>query len=148
MRATTLAISACVLGLGLLAGCGDDEPGTTPDPTPTASQSESPTPSSTPSPTQSESPSPTDPAGLVIEATIRGDDLEPNGERVKAKVGEEITINIDSDRAGELHVHSAPEQTLPFPKGLTTLTITIDRPGVVDVEEHEADKVLVSLQVS
>jgi hypothetical protein len=45
-------------------------------------------------------------------------------------------------------VHATPEQTLPFGEGRTTVQITIDQPGVVDVEEHEADLVVLQLQVS
>jgi len=141
MPKSALALSACVLTLTLLTGCGDDEPSATP-PTPTVSSTPSPTPTPTPTPTPSEEP------GLVINATIRGNDIEPNGERIQAEVGEEITINVDADRPGELHVHSVPEQELAYGAGQTTLKLTIDTPGVVDVEDHVADKVLVSLQVS
>jgi hypothetical protein len=142
MRLSAFALSACALALTLLAGCGDDEPSARPEPT----SSESSTPSATP--TETPTPSPTEDPGLVIDATIRDNDIEPNGKRFQAKVGEEITINIDADRAGELHVHSVPEQTLAYDAGKSTLKLTIDTPGVVDVEDHGADKVLVSLQVS
>jgi hypothetical protein len=121
MRRTQLALSACLLVVGgLLAGCGgDDEPSGTP-------------------------PS----KGTVIDATIRGDDVTPNGKRLQVKKGEEITINVDADRDGELHVHSSPEQELEYTKGKTTLHVTIDTPGIVEIEDHVADKVLVSLEVS
>ena len=144
MRKTPLALSACLLVLGgLLAGCGDDN-GAANDPTPTPTETTG-GPTETPTTTPSETAAPT---GTVIDATIRGNDLEPNGERVKVKVGEEITINVDADRAGELHVHSSPEQELEYAKGKTTLHLTIKTPGIVEVEDHVADKVLVSLEVS
>jgi len=140
MRKIPIAATACVLVLGgLLAGCGDDGDSAG-EPTPTQSTASSQTPSSSP-------PTPT-PAGTVINATIRGNDLEPNGERIKVGVGEEITINIDADRAGELHVHSTPEQELEYPKGTSTVKLTLTTPGIVEIEDHVADKVLVSLEVS
>jgi hypothetical protein len=72
----------------------------------------------------------------------------PNGDRVEAHVGEPVTLHITSDRAGELHVHSEPEQHIEYDAGETTAQVTIDRPGVVDVEDHNADVVVVQLQVS
>jgi hypothetical protein len=144
MRTPAVALSACLLAVALLAGCSDDDGGATSEPTnsPAATTSPSETPTSSPSGTATEE------AGLVIDATIRGDDLEPNGERVEVGLGETVTINIDSDRAGELHVHSTPEQELPYKKGMTTVELSFDTPGIIEIEDHVADKVLVSLQVS
>jgi hypothetical protein len=121
MRKRLFALSACLLVIGgLTAGCGGkDKTGTTPTPTST-----------------------------VVNATIRGNDIEPNGKRIPVKVGEDITINVDSDRDGELHVHSSPEQHLEYKKGKTTFHVSIKTPGIVDIEDHVADKVLVSLEVS
>jgi hypothetical protein len=70
------------------------------------------------------------------------------GERVTAALGEPVTLNIDADTAGELHVHSTPEQEIEFARGVSTKMLTIDQPGVVDVEDHELEKVIVQLQVS
>ena len=140
MRKTLTLLPALVLALGVLAGCGDDEPSTTPPETTTPTTSSSPTETSTPTPTE-------DP-GVVIEATIRGEDLVPNGERVEVPLGEPITIVVDADHAGELHVHSDPEQELEYQKGTTRLELApITIPGIVEVEDHGADKLLVSLLV-
>jgi hypothetical protein len=83
-----------------------------------------------------------------VEVTVEGETVTPNGKRVEAIIGEPVTVGVTADRAGELHVHATPEQTLPFGKGRTTVQITIDKPGVVDVEEHVADLVVLQLQVS
>jgi hypothetical protein len=83
-----------------------------------------------------------------LEVTVKGETVTPNGKRVQASVGEPVTVRVTSDRPGELHVHATPEQTLPFGKGRTTVQITVDTPGVVDVQEHEADLVVLQLQVS
>jgi hypothetical protein len=87
-------------------------------------------------------------AAAPVEVTVEGRTVSPNGKRVEATVGEPVTVRVTADRAGELHVHATPEQTLPFEKGRTTVQITIAQPGVVDVEEHEADLVVLQLQVS
>ena len=144
MRRPVLA--ACTAtALLVLTGCGSggDEPSADASSTPTASSTPSESPSTTPKPTKKPAP-----AGPVVDVTINGDSVTPNGDRVDAKVGEPVTLNITSDRAGELHVHSTPEQELEYGAGRTTLELTVDTPGVVDVEDHVADVVIVQLEVS
>jgi hypothetical protein len=82
-----------------------------------------------------------------IDITIKGGNVTPHGERVKAKMNTPITINITADKAGEIHVHSTPEQHIDFPKGKSTKQLTIRQPGIIDVEDHALDKVIVQLQV-
>ena len=41
----------------------------------------------------------------------------------------------------------SPEQVLEVKKGESTLTLVIDRPGLVDIEEHESGMVLLQLEV-
>jgi hypothetical protein len=86
--------------------------------------------------------------GPVVNVTVHGDKVTPNGDRVTAAVGQPVTVHVTSDRAGELHVHSSPEQELKYHAGKTTLKVTINTPGVVDIEDHVADVVVVQLQVS
>lgn len=107
--------------------------------------------------TQSESSSPTEtaesptetatPEGQVIDITISGGTVDPSGERVEAEVGEEVTLRITSDTPDELHVHATPEQVIPVEVGTTEVPLTFDRPGVVEVELHELEIVLVQLEV-
>ena len=86
--------------------------------------------------------------GTTVQITIKGGKVTPNGDRVKAKVGEPITLKIDADTAGEIHVHSTPEQEIPFTRGSSTQQLTIEKPGIVDVEDHQLDTVIVQLEVS
>ena len=44
-------------------------------------------------------------------------------------------------------MHSSPEQELEYDAGTTTLELTIDQPGVVDVESHDLEKTIVQLEV-
>jgi ribosomal protein L15 len=83
----------------------------------------------------------------TIDITIKGDNVTPHGDRVKAKVNTPITLKIKADKAGQIHVHSTPEQHIDFPKGESTKKLTIKQPGIVDVEDHALDKVIVQLQV-
>lgn len=91
---------------------------------------------------------PTAPPGPVsVDITIGSDGVEPNGERVKVDVGQPIELHVTAEEAGELHVHSNPEQTLPYEAGTSTLELTIDKPGMAEVESHDLGSVIVQLQV-
>jgi len=72
----------------------------------------------------------------------------PPPERVEVGVGEEIEVIVKSDTEGSLHVHSDPEQEFDFTSGTTTLMLTIDEPGVVEVESHELEATVLQLEVS
>jgi hypothetical protein len=87
-------------------------------------------------------------AGTTIDITVKDGKVTPNGDRVKSKVGEPVTLKIDADTSGEIHVHSTPEQEIKFDQGTSTKKLTIDQPGIVDIEDHELDQVIVQLQVS
>ena len=133
LMATALPLAACSA-----SGTADDKP------SPSAATT---SPTESPSETTSK-PKPSTPAGTTIDITIKDGTVDPNGERVKAELGEPITLKIDADTDGELHVHSTPEQEIEFPKGRSTMKLTIDKPGIVDVEDHELEQVIVQLQVS
>jgi hypothetical protein len=154
--------AAALLALTLVAGCGGDTTGTAEDGASSASPSESGQPSE--SPASEGSAASSDPedsddsggsgesdddeaAGTVVEVEVEGDSITPNGARVEAEVGEPITLEITSDRPGELHVHGTPEQYVEFGSGTVTRELTLDQPGIVEVEEHDTGFVVMQLQV-
>lgn len=83
-----------------------------------------------------------------IDIKIEGDDVTPNGEQVEVPVDEPIELHITADEPGELHVHSTPEQEIEYPAGDSTQSVTIERPGVVEVESHDTEKIIVKLEAS
>ncbi len=87
-------------------------------------------------------------SGTTVDITIKDGKVTPNGERVKAELGAPVTLRIDADTSGEIHVHSTPEQEIEFEKGTSTHQLTLDQPGIVDVEDHALEQVIVQLQVS
>lgn len=141
---TALVIVAAVT----LAGCAgaDDTPTSETSGSTTTDSGAAEDASGGESPGEESSPEDTD-AGSVIEVEIEGDKIEPNGLRMKVQAGQSITFHITSDRAARLHVHSSPEQVLEVGKGESERTLVIDRPGLVDVEEHESGLVLLQLEV-
>ncbi len=84
---------------------------------------------------------------VVIDITFENGEVSPNGDRVQVGAGQPIDLVVTADEAGELHIHSEPQQELPYPAGTETLKIQIDRPGVVEVESHELGQVIVQLEV-
>lgn len=130
--------------LVMLGGCASDTDSGGEAPTITTSGTASPEGEATaPGPV----PDPASVGGTVIDIEVQGAQIRPLAERVKVEVGVSVTFQVVSDRPGELHVHSEPEQTLEFQDGETALKVTIERPGVVDVEEHETGKLIVQLEV-
>lgn len=142
MTAGTLV---CILAL---TGCGTDEAD---DETATSTQATATStdlPSETATPEASAPPSEEpEPQGTVIEMTLSAGQVTPAGDRVEAAVGEPITFRIDADVAGELHVHSTPESEISFAAGTSEHEVTIDQPGIVEVELHEPSLVVVQLEV-
>ena len=87
-------------------------------------------------------------ASTDVAVTVDGDTVSPTNKQLEIGVGDTVTLHVTADRAGELHVHSSPEQELEFEKGETDLPITLDKPGSVDVEEHASEALVLRILVS
>ncbi|MCD4526425.1 MULTISPECIES: hypothetical protein [unclassified Nocardioides] len=119
MRRTLASMAVLVSTLATVTACGDDES------------------------------SNGDGAGTeTIEITFEGDTVTPNAERVEVGVDQPVDLVVTADEPGEIHVHSDPEQEFAYDAGETTFELAIDRPGVVEVESHDLDVVIVQLEVS
>lgn len=85
---------------------------------------------------------------VVVDITIKGDQITPNGDRIEVSPGQPIDLKVTADKPGEIHVHSDPEHEFEYDAGTTDLKeFEIDRPGIVVVESHTLDKVIVQLEV-
>jgi hypothetical protein len=87
-------------------------------------------------------------ASTDVDVTVDGDTVSPTNKQLEIGVGDTVTLHVTADRAGELHVHSSPEQELDFEKGETDLPITLDKPGSIDVEEHDSETLVLRILVS
>ena len=148
-RKSAAALAALTLTFAL-SGCGDDDHGNASDGGTESASPSTPSEVTSSSPAVSGSPAtPTSsPEGTTIEVTFDGDTVTPNGDRVEVKRGQDVTLLVTSDKPGEIHVHSTPEQELEYDAGTSTLTITnLDQPGIVEVESHDLEKVIVQLEV-
>ena len=81
-----------------------------------------------------------------VEITIKAGEASPL-ERVQVEPGEEVELVVKADEPGSLHMHTSPEDELDYTAGTTTLTLIIDEPGVVDVEAHELEALVLQLEV-
>ncbi|MBE7324267.1 hypothetical protein IEQ44_06350 [Nocardioides sp. Y6] len=142
-------IAAALISMVALASCSADEqteakegvagPSSPPAATPSAQESSSPQPA--------ESEEPEAPIAPTVEVRVVGEQVAPNAAAIALGVGETLVFDISSDRAGELHVHSKPEQYVKFAAGATRAEITVHTPGTVEVEEHETSAVVAVLEV-
>lgn len=84
---------------------------------------------------------------VEIAVKIENGRVTPSGERVDVQVGERIRLVVDSDVADRLHVHSFPERVFRVHPGDDDkqFELTLNQPGVVEVELHELGDVVVSL---
>ena len=149
LRLSSLVV---VVALLVVTGCGSEEQeaadGSSSDSSATESKSAEPTPTESPSESASESQAPAKkPQGTTIDITFNGDSVTPDGVRKKVKAGKPVTLRIKADSAGELHVHSSPEQEIAYPAGTSRKRLTIEQPGLVDVESHHLHKLVVQLEV-
>jgi predicted small lipoprotein YifL len=135
---TRLAPLVLVLAASLSA-CGGDGDTDAPATDQSASSSPSDSPSGSPSSSTDE--------GVAVTVTREGDSFTPNGERVELGIDQALVLTIEADEAGELHVHSTPEQEIAYDAGTSEHEIVVDRPGVVEVESHDPDVVLLQLEV-
>lgn len=137
--------AATALAVLLLSSCSAD---TTTGAATTGATSPADVPSATepPDPAAEVSETPTAaPAGPLLSVTVEGDQMTPNGRPIDLALGEPLTVEIDSDRAGSLHVHSKPEQYLEFAAGTSTRELVIQTPGVIDVEDDDTGDVVAQI---
>lgn len=83
----------------------------------------------------------------TLDITFKGDTVTPEGVTVKVEAGKPLKLHIVADKPGELHVHSSPEQEIEYEAGTTEKTLTLDQPGVVEMESHNLDKLVAQLEV-
>jgi hypothetical protein len=121
MRRFLATVAVLTATLATTAACGNDDKGSGSDPSPSEAK--------------------------VIEVTISGDTVTPNGDRVEVDVNQPIELKVTADAPGEIHVHSSPEQEFEYDEGTTTLELDpIKTPSVVEVESHTLDKTIVQLE--
>jgi len=83
-----------------------------------------------------------------IEVTVAHGKASGDTGRVQVALGTPVTLVITSDVADQVHVHGYDIEQKLTPGTPATLRFTATVAGVFEVELHEADMVLLRLQVS
>jgi hypothetical protein len=88
------------------------------------------------------------PNRLDVDVDIKGGNVTPTNQQLKADVKEQIIIRVNSDAADELHVHSTPEHKFNIEaKPMQIFQFTVDVPGKVDVELPNLNKTIATITV-
>ena len=127
-----LGVAALLAVVSGVAGCGGSPAGPSTSGIPSA-------------PTSSSSAAP-----LTIPITISKGQVQPNGEKIAASLGQPIVLEVTSDEADEIHAHTGGdgyEVEVPANQP-TTGTFTPSQPGSFEIESHHLEKVVVILNVS
>jgi heme/copper-type cytochrome/quinol oxidase subunit 2 len=135
LLATALALTAC-------AGGDDDAAAPTPSPTavltavPPSEGTTEPEPVVTPDDAQ------------VVAITVAGGQATGDTGRVEVPMGTTVRLTVTSDAADQLHVHGFDLTAAVSPGQATQREFVADRPGIFEVELHDARQVLTRLQIS
>lgn len=83
----------------------------------------------------------------VIKIRFEDGKVTPSGDRIDVDTGQVVDFIVAADEAGEIHIHSDPEQELAYEEGEKEFKVSFDKPGVIVVESHTLDQVIVQLEV-
>ncbi|GAB2574343.1 hypothetical protein GCM10009593_10710 [Microlunatus antarcticus] len=88
-------------------------------------------------------------APLTVPITIAGGQVQPNGEKISASLGQQVVLVVTSDEADEIHAHTGGDgYELEVPANQpTTGSFTPTQPGSFEIESHHLGKVIVVLNV-
>lgn len=85
----------------------------------------------------------------MVTIVIKDGAVTPQGKRINVEVGQNVTLNVTSDVADEIHVHSTPEHEFKIKAGATNkkFTFVVKNPGQIAVESHHLDVTILQLVV-
>ena len=130
-----------VLAVGcLLGGCGGDDEGGGAAATTVATSAATSTSGAATSSTAGFS-------GVLVEAKVTGSNVETASKRVRVDLGQKVRVQVEADRAEEVHVHGYDLKGDVAPGKPAVIDFTANVPGVFEVELEESSLKLFELQV-
>ena len=85
--------------------------------------------------------------GVLVEAKVTGSNVQTASQRVRVDLGQKVRIEVEADRAEEVHVHGYDLKGDVAPGRPAIIEFTANVPGVFEVELEEAGLKLFELQV-
>lgn len=82
-----------------------------------------------------------------VDLTVEDGRVEPPPGRTELKKGQRVQLRVRSDRDDTLHVHGYDREAALRAGRTSTLTLTVDRTGLFEVETHASGLVLTQLVV-
>jgi heme/copper-type cytochrome/quinol oxidase subunit 2 len=139
-RSRWLVVVVGVLAVGyLLGGCGgDDEGGGAAAATSTSGAATSSTGAASTTAGFS---------GVLVEARVTGNNVETASKRVRVDLGQKVRVQVEADRAEEVHVHGYDLKGDVAPGKPAVIDFTANVPGVFEVELEGSSLKLFELQV-
>ena len=86
-------------------------------------------------------------SGVVVEAKVTGNQVEAASRRVRIDLGQKVRVQVEADRAEEVHVHGYDLKGDVAPGKAAVIEFTANVPGVFEVELEESGLKLFELQV-
>jgi len=83
----------------------------------------------------------------IVKIRFADGKVTPNGDRVEVVKCQTVDFIVAADEEGEIHIHSDPEQEIAYEKGEKSFKVAFDKPGLVEVESHDLDQVIVQLEI-
>lgn len=86
-------------------------------------------------------------SGVAVEAKVTGNQVETASRRVRIDLGQKVRVQVEGDRAEEVHVHGYDLKGDVAPNKPAVIDFTANVPGVFEVELEESGLKLFELQV-
>jgi hypothetical protein len=86
-------------------------------------------------------------SGVVVEAKVTGNQVETASRRVRIDLGQKVRVQVEADRAEEVHVHGYDLKGDVAPNKPAVIDFTANVPGVFEVELEQSGLKLFELQV-
>jgi hypothetical protein len=86
-------------------------------------------------------------SGVLVEAKVTGSSVETASKRVRVDLGQKVRVQVEADRAEEVHVHGYDLKGDVAPGKPAVIDFTANVPGVFEVELEESGLKLFELQV-
>ena len=142
----TLTVAAAILATGALSACGSDDDGDTAQPATTTTSTSTGTGDAV-DPAISETAT-VDSGRTVIEVTMTGGKVDPAPDVVEVDEGAKVRVIVNRDTDGEIHVHGFGDKHVDAKAGIPAqLDFVADQQGSYEVEAHDPDRLLFTLQV-